>query len=97
MRAPNNTNSIPTAKFIFIDARKTHFELTLQELESRNASFNNSKLNSKGKSVKIGIKNLIELLKDSVYPNKHAESMSMEKNEQLIFKSFTPTYLTATH
>ena len=54
-------------------------------------------LNSKGKSVKIGVKNLIQNLKASVCPTQCAESANMTKNEQLIFKSFTPNYLTAIH
>ena len=86
MCIPNNSNSVPATKFIFSDIRKTHYEYVLQEMESHNVAFDRTKLNSKGKSVKIGIKNLIEILKDSVYPNQCAESACMTKNDQLIFK-----------
>ena len=93
MHVPNNNNKSPTNKFISSDMRKAHCELILQELESSNESFDHTKLNSKDKSVKIGIKSLIEIFKDSVFPNQRDESMSMIKNEQLIFKSFAPTCL----
>ena len=60
-------------------------------------SFDKAKLNSKGKSVKTHIKNSIEILKDSIYPNQRTESANVTKNEQLIFKYFTPTCLATTH
>ena len=69
----------------------------LKELETRNACCERAKLNSKGKSVKVGIKHLIDVLKLSVCPNQISESVNMSKSERLIFKSFTPTCLTVNH
>ena len=80
-RVSNNASDMPTTKFIFSDIKKTHCERVLQELDIHNAAFDHTNLNPKGKSVKIVIKNLIQMLKDSVHPNQCAESVSITNNE----------------
>ena len=76
---------------------KVHCDFVVKELETCNAPFDKSKLNSKGKSVKVGVKCLIGVLKQSVCPNQTNESVNMTKNERLKFKSSAPTYLTSSH
>ena len=82
--------------FLFSNIIKVHCNYFLTELELRQASFNLTKINSKGKTVNIGIKELIYSLKVSMHPDKEEISRSMSKSEQMIFKSFQFTYLTAT-
>ena len=94
---PNDGNSTLSTKFLFSDARKAYYDFVLRELETRNVSFERTKLNSKGESVKVGIKHLIDILKLSMCPNQISESVSMSKSERLIFKPSTPAYLTVSH
>ena len=56
-------------------------------------SFERTKLNSKGKSSKVGIKALASMLRKHVYPNEEHEKQRMNKNECVKFESFLPTCL----
>ena len=58
--------------------------------------FERTKTNSKGKEVNIGIKDLVTILKSVVCPNESEVSENMSPSERIRFKSFKPTYLTAT-
>ena len=61
----------------------------------RNTTFHRTKVNSKGKEVDVGIKDLVTTLKMSVYLDEEEQSKNMNVHERVIFKSFTPTYLSA--
>ena len=62
------------------------------KLELRNATHEREKLNSKGRQVKVGIKQLILALKSIVYPNEE-EKRKMSKKEKEKFKYFEPMHL----
>ena len=61
-----NTNNTPITKFLLSNISKTYYNYIINELETRNISFDSIKLNSKGKSIKIGIKSLIDIIKQII-------------------------------
>ena len=70
---PNAMMATPDAKILFSDVRKIHYSCVLSELDTRQANFNRTKMNSKGKSVKICIKEFIKTLKSSACPDEEVQ------------------------
>ena len=91
---PNTINVTPENIIFFAEIRKVHYDNAVNELSTRQANCSKTKINNKGKAVKVGIKDLIKVLKLSMRPNVEAESKSMSKDEQNVFKHFKPSYLT---
>ena len=87
------TNDAPNDKIIFAEIRKTHYHHVLNEFDAREITYSRTKTNSKGKAVKVGIKELIKVLKIITCPNEEVEHRSMSKDEQSEIRSFKPTYL----
>ena len=81
MYVPNVMMATPDTKILFSDIRKIHYSYVLSELDTRQVNFNRTKMNSKGKSVKIGIKELVNILRSSVCPNEEAQKISMSKEQ----------------
>ena len=59
-------------------------------MESRNTACDTHETNSKGNRVKVGIKDLISILRQSTHPNEEEESRTMSNKEKTKHKSFVP-------
>ena len=95
MHMPDATSATPDGMIIFTEVRKTHRACAINELGKREVTYSKNKDNRKGKAIKLGVKELIKVLKLSMCPNEEAERTTMSKEDQRKFHSFTPTYLTA--
>ena len=91
---PNATNVTPENMIFFTEIRKTQYDYVVNELNTQQVNYSKTKINDKGKAVKVGIKYLIKVLKLSMCHNEEVESNSISKEEQNLFKSFKPSYLT---
>ena len=66
-------------------------------MDTRQVQFDRTKVNAKGKSVKVGTKDLITILKNAVHPNEESNMQNMTKEDKVKYESFEPSYLTSTH
>ena len=90
---PHQISSVPPGHFLFKNMRKNHYNHVFFELQARNVSFERIKLNSKGKSSKVGVKALASVLRKYVCPNEEHDKQRTNKNEHAKFESFLPTCL----
>ena len=60
--------------YLFRNVRKVHYNYVVEELQLRNATFERTKLNAKGKEVKTAIKQLTSIPKRVMHPNEIEES-----------------------
>ena len=78
---PNATNVTLENILFFTEIRKAHYYHSANELNARHVTYSKTKINNKGKSVKVEIKDLVKVLKLSAHPNEEVESNSMSKEE----------------
>ena len=77
MHETNKTNVIPENMVFFTEIRKAHYDYVVNQLNTRQVTYSKTKINNKDKAVKVGIKDLIKMLKLSACPNEEVESKPM--------------------
>ena len=92
---PRHQSSILENVQPFAYVCKHNYDVIIYELESRWTTFERTKIIPKGKTTKVGVNQLISVLRTTVWPDEEEESKSMSKEEKAKYEFSLPNYLTS--